>query len=48
VIVGDELAGGEVALRDLAAGTQKLVPVEDLAREVGRAHAAHRHGSTEG
>ena len=44
VIVGDELAGGEVALRDLAAGTQKLVPVADLAREVGRAHAAHRHG----
>ncbi len=44
VIVGDELAGGEVGLRDLPAGTQKLVPVEDLARELGRAHGAHRHG----
>jgi histidyl-tRNA synthetase len=48
VIVGDELASGEVALRDLAAGTQKLVPVANLAREVGRAHAAHRHGAAEG
>jgi histidyl-tRNA synthetase len=44
VILGDELAGGEVALRDLAAGTQKLVPLDDLAREIGRAHGAHRHG----
>ena len=47
VIVGDELAGGEVALRDLEAGTQKLVAVDDLAREVGRAHAAHHHGAGE-
>jgi histidyl-tRNA synthetase len=47
VIVGDELAGGEVAVRDLEAGTQKLVPVGDLAREVGRSHAAHRHGALE-
>src|SRR3954449_547332 len=30
VIVGDELAGGEVGLRDLPAGTQKLVAVADL------------------
>jgi histidyl-tRNA synthetase len=44
VIVGDELAGGEVQLKDLPAGTQKLVPVDELAREVTRAHAAHRHG----
>jgi histidyl-tRNA synthetase len=44
VIVGDELAGGEVQLRDLPAGTQKLVGVDDLAREVARAHGAHRHG----
>ena len=44
VIVGDELASGEVALRDLPAGTQKLVPLADLAREIKRAHAAHRHG----
>jgi histidyl-tRNA synthetase len=45
VIVGDELAGGEVQLKDLPAGTQKLVGVDDLAREVARAHAAHRHGA---
>ena len=44
VIVGDELASGDVQLRDLPAGTQKVVPVGDLAREVARAHAAHRHG----
>jgi histidyl-tRNA synthetase len=45
VILGDELAGGEVALRDLPAGTQKLVAVGDLPREIERAHAAHRHGA---
>ena len=45
VILGDELAGGEVGLRDLPAGTQKLVAVGDLAREIERAHAAHRHGA---
>jgi histidyl-tRNA synthetase len=45
VILGDELAAGEVGLRDLPAGTQKLVPVADLAREIDRAHGAHRHGS---
>ena len=45
VIVGDELASGEVGLRDLPAGTQKLVALADLAREIERAHSAHRHGS---
>ena len=45
VIVGDELANGEVQLKDLPAGTQKLVPVDELAREVARSHAAHRHGT---
>ena len=45
VIVGDELQNGEVQLKDLPAGTQKLVPVDELAREVARAHAAHRHGT---
>jgi histidyl-tRNA synthetase len=45
VILGDELAGGAVGLRDLAAGTQKTVALADLAREIERAHAAHRHGS---
>jgi len=44
VIVGDELAVGDVQLRDLPAGTQKPVPVADLAREIARAHGAHRHG----
>ena len=48
VIVGDELADGDVGLRDLPAGTQKVVPVADLAREIGRAHAAHRHGAADG
>jgi histidyl-tRNA synthetase len=45
VILGDELASGEVGLRDLPAGTQKLVSIEDLAREIARANGAHRHGS---
>ena len=45
VIVGDELADGDVGLRDLAAGSQKLVPLADLAREIERAHGAHHHGS---
>ena len=45
VILGDELAGGEVGLRDLPAGTQKVVAIGDLAREIERAHGAHRHGA---
>ncbi|MEP6637985.1 MAG: histidine--tRNA ligase [Chloroflexota bacterium] len=45
VILGDELEHGEVGLRDLPAGTQKLVAIGDLAREVERAHGAHRHGA---
>ena len=44
VIIGDEYADGQVQVRDLAAGTQKTVGAADLAREIGRAHAAHRHG----
>ena len=44
VILGDELAAGDVGLRDLPAGTQKVVALADLAREIQRAHAAHRHG----
>ena len=44
VILGDELTGGDVGLRDLPAGTQKVVPLADLAREIVRAHGAHRHG----
>jgi histidyl-tRNA synthetase len=47
VIIGDELDTGDVQLKDLPAGTQKLVAVADLAREVARAHGAHRHGAPE-
>ena len=45
VIVGDELGEGQVQVRDLEAGTQKLVAVDDLAREIERAQASHRHGT---
>ncbi|MBA2757900.1 MAG: histidine--tRNA ligase [Chloroflexi bacterium] len=44
VILGDELAAGDVQLRDLPAGSQKVVPLAELAREVARGHARHRHG----
>ncbi|MEJ7747686.1 MAG: His/Gly/Thr/Pro-type tRNA ligase C-terminal domain-containing protein, partial [Candidatus Limnocylindrales bacterium] len=44
VILGDELASGEVQLKDLSAGTQKPVALSDLGREVARAQGAHRHG----
>ena len=44
VVIGDELAAGQVQLRDLQAGTQRLVNVVDLARELQRAQASHRHG----
>ena len=44
IIVGDELTSGEVQLKDLPAGTQKVVALDDLAREVARAHQAHHHG----
>jgi histidyl-tRNA synthetase len=44
VIIGDELAGGQVQLRDLEAGTQRPVPVASLARELERATKMHRHG----
>jgi histidyl-tRNA synthetase len=44
VILGDELNSGQVQVRDLLAGTQRVVSVDDLARELGRADASHRHG----
>jgi len=44
VILGDELADGHVQVRDLQAGTQRLVAIEDLARELARAEQSHRHG----
>ena len=37
-------SSGRYAVRDLPAGSQKLVPLEGLVREIARAHAAHRHG----
>ena len=46
VILGDELADGQVQLRDLQAGTQKLVAVDDLVRELERAQTSHHHGSS--
>jgi histidyl-tRNA synthetase len=44
VILGDELAEGNVTLRDLRAATQKLVPAADLADTIVRAETSHRHG----
>jgi histidyl-tRNA synthetase len=44
VILGDELADGQVQLRDLQAGTQQMVPAADLARHLERAGESHRHG----
>jgi histidyl-tRNA synthetase len=48
VIVGDELANGQVQLKDLPAATQKVVHLDDLARELARAHGSHRHGTDVG
>lgn len=44
VILGVELADGQVQLRDLKAGTQRLVALADLGREVARSVKQHRHG----
>jgi histidyl-tRNA synthetase len=44
VILGDELADGHVQLRDLLAGTQRVVALADLARDLARAEQHHRHG----
>ena len=44
VICGDELEEGHLQVKDLKAGTQRLVAVADLARELQRAQGAHRHG----
>ena len=48
VIIGDELAGGHVQLRDLEAGTQRAVEIGTLARELERAARSHHHGVGEG
>ena len=44
IILGDELADGEGQLKDLQAGTQRVVGTADLERELSRASASHRHG----
>jgi histidyl-tRNA synthetase len=48
VILGDELSGGHVQLRDLEAGTQRAVGVANLARELERATKSHKHGLAAG
>jgi histidyl-tRNA synthetase len=47
VIVGDELANGQVQVRDLQAGTQRPVAIAELVREVARTQSQHRHGAGE-
>jgi histidyl-tRNA synthetase len=44
VILGDELADGHVQLKDLEAGSQQLVAVDDLARKLASATRSHKHG----
>lgn len=45
IILGDELAEGQVQLRDLEAGSQQLVATADLVRKLATAGRAHRHGT---
>ena len=44
IIIGDELADGNVQLKDLEAGTQRVVPLAELARDLARAAKSHHHG----
>jgi histidyl-tRNA synthetase len=44
VILGDELADGQVQLRDLQAGTQQVLPLTDLARKLASSSRSHHHG----
>ena len=44
VIIGDELQHGQVQLRDLMAGSQHIVALTDLAKELERDAKSHRHG----
>ena len=44
VIIGDELADGHVQLKDLEAGTQRLVALTELAKDLARAQKSHHHG----
>ncbi len=43
VIGGDELRSGQVIVKDLLAGTQRTVDLPELAHELQRAQAQHRH-----
>ena len=45
VIIGDELADGNVQLKDLDAGSQQLVALADLARKLASGDKTHRHGA---
>jgi histidyl-tRNA synthetase len=44
VIIGDELADGNVQLKDLEAGSQQLVALDDLARKLVSGDRTHHHG----
>jgi histidyl-tRNA synthetase len=44
VILGDEAAAGQAQLRDLQAGSQRVVGLADLAKELKRAGDSHQHG----
>jgi histidyl-tRNA synthetase len=44
VILGDELGDGQVQVKDLQAGTQKVVALDGLSRELARMEKSHRHG----
>src|SRR5258705_917743 len=44
-ILGDELADGQVQLKDPEAGSQKLVAVADLVRVLQRPRTRHHHGT---
>lgn len=48
VICGDEMEDGHVQVKDLDAGTQRQVALDDLARDLARAASQHRHGADGG
>ena len=44
MILGAEGGAGQVQLRDLQAGSQRVVARADLVRELKRAAETHQHG----
>jgi histidyl-tRNA synthetase len=44
ILIGDELADGHVQVKDLDAGTQRLVALDELAQHLARADKSHHHG----